>query len=194
MSKILYLMVLWCAGAVASTIGLEDLRGPQPFSDRDFNDVELVASGLHFNLTGAYVFTPLPGYSEVPLPNGNYFDYATVDGPTGVAFLSAQSAYMDTAMVRVGAGAWLDVPVGGLSIMAPVGTVVLFGVRTPYATFYSEPGMNSDGLYHAAVSDDAPEPGYGVAGGLLLAAYAGLRRVRTSSEMPRSRACAEGRR
>ena len=86
---------------------------------------------------------------------------------------SRQSAYFDVAMLKVGDGPWLDVPLAGsLSITATIGTKVLFGVRTPYETFSSDPALNADGLYHAAVTGvpgeaaltlvpggEAPEPG-----------------------------------
>lgn len=151
--------------ASAATVGFEDIFGLVG-SDRDFNDIQVNTVGLTFHTVAPYVFSPLPGYSEVPLPNGYFFDLATLDaGGATVTFDSIQSSASNlTAMVRVGFGTWRDVPAAGsLLLSGAPGTIVAFGMRRDGATFYSDSAANGDGLYHAAVTgiptDSTPEPG-----------------------------------
>lgn len=175
MKLVISAIMLFASVSDAAIVGLENLpRG----GDKDYNDVQLTTSGLTFHLAGDFVFVAPPGYLEVPFPSGYLFDYATVTGSGAVTFLSHQSAYDDVALVRIGSGAWLDVPTSGsLAIIAPVGTVVLFGVRSPgHESFYSDPTLNSDGQYHAVVTgvpgDEVPEPAYdGVLGLCFIGAY-----------------------
>jgi hypothetical protein len=165
-----------CLPARTAIVGFEDLFGP---SDRDFNDIQIAVTGVDFHLASDFVFTPPAGYNETPFPDGYLFDFGTVTGGVMATQYGRQSAYFDVAMLKVGDGPWLDVPLAGsLSITAPIGTKVLFGVRTPYETFDSDPELNADGLYHAVVTGvpggEAPEPGplvlitLGVVGILLL--------------------------
>lgn len=154
------------ASAATVRVGSEDIFGPPPVSDRDFNDVIARVSGFLFHVIGVYVFTAPPGYSETPLPDGYFFDYATM--PTGsatVEFDSIQSSASNLAtMVKVGAGPWIDVPGSGVLALSGSPTdIVLFGMHRDGATFYSDPSLNGDGLYHVAVTgipgNEAPEPG-----------------------------------
>ena len=150
-----------CGTARTATVGFEDLFGTS--SDRDFNDMQIDVTGIAFRLAAEFVFTAPAGYNETPFPGGYLFDLATITGAVTATFHSRQSAYFDIPMLKVGTGEWLEVPIAGsLALVAPVGTIVLFGIRTPYETFYSDPSLNADRLYHAAVTGvpggEAPEP------------------------------------
>lgn len=163
--KLIICAVLSAFAASAATVGFEDIFGLAG-SDRDFNDIQIITSGLTFHLMGTYVLSPLPGYSEIPLPDGYFFDYAILDTGGGmITFDSIQSSASNlTAMVRIGFGIWRDVPTAGsLLLSGAPGTTVAFGMHRDGATFYSDPAANGDGLYHAAVTgiptDSTPEPG-----------------------------------
>lgn len=174
------LVVMVAYPAQAATVGLENLAGP--ISDWDYNDVELTVTGLVFHLIGPYTFSNHdPLYTEIPLPDGYLFDYAVVDSAAAVTFLSHQSAYNDTAIVKVGSAAWVDVPTsGGLSVSALTGTRVLFGIRSEgHQTYYSDPALNPDFRSHAAVTG-IPEPActHMAIGGMLVLLLLLVRRTR----------------
>ena len=168
-------------------VGLEDLKGPiGSGSDRDFNDIEILTEGVVYHLQMKFSFDELTkpvGYVETPAPDGYYFDYGVTSSlnPT-LTFLGIQSAYPDVAVAAFTiAGGWVDILPGvPVTLVAPIGTTVYFGVRTPYETFWSDPGSNSDGLYHAVVSGEGlgevpePESGQLAIGGVSFMALSGL--------------------
>lgn len=188
-SRVTLLIVVACT-LQAATVGLENLQ----IKD-DYNDITLTTTGLGFNLVDFYT-SPGPLYlNESPFPDGFLFDYAEVESDTVITFLLHQSAYNDVAMVKVGTGSWVDIPTTGtLTIAAELGSRVIFGIRSEgHETFYSDPALNRDGGYYAAVTfsdsdgpqrtpeGDVPEPDSGqfmLCGGLMLIFVALLMRKR----------------
>ncbi len=149
------------------TVGFEDLKGPMPTSDRDFNDTVFQVTGLTFHSTGTWLQPSPPAYpseTPFPFPVADYFDTATATGNLISTFLFQQTAYAETAYIKVGTGSWFAI-VGSLSLSASAGDPVYFRLDVPGGTLYPEAPANSDGLPHAIEATaspnqtaDVPEP------------------------------------
>ena len=154
--------------AAASTImGTEDLFGPKPGSDRDFNDMEYTISGISFHLTSPAVNLGPSFGNEDPFPGPAwYFNSAVTTGVVDIEFLRQQAWNTADLFIQIGGGAWLSVGNSFTTSVAP-GQSVLFKeyVENTGLIFYSNPAMNGDGLGHMIVSSagdpppsDTPEP------------------------------------
>jgi hypothetical protein len=182
--KTVLMLVLTVVTLQASVImGTEDLFGPKPGSDRDFNDMEYSVTGIHFDLTNKAVNLGPSFGGEYPFPGTAwYFDNAEVTGTIGIEFLRQQAAYTSELFIRVGSGEWLLVG-DSITVDATVGQAVGFKmfVENTGMTFYSDKGMNGDGLDHLVVNSEGdipnipkvPEPGviWLIGGGLVLVRF-----------------------